>query len=159
VIAKRRVLFLCTGNSARSQIAEAVVNHFLGDRWEAHSAGTAPVGFVHPLAVEVLAEWGIAIASLRSKSVEELRGVAFDLVVTLCDDAAEQCPVWMGPGDCVHVGFPDPSRTRGQRTDRLMAFQDVRDRIREMVFPVLFRREGTTTQASAPEAVHARSVS
>ncbi len=89
---QRRVLFLCTGNSCRSQIAEAIVNARLGDRWHASSAGTAPAGFVHPLAVRVLGEIGIAHRG-QSKSVEVSRGTTFDLVVTVCDLAAETCPL------------------------------------------------------------------
>ena len=88
---KRKVLFLCTGNSCRSQIAEAIVNYRLGDRWEAVSAGTKPAGYVHPKVLEALTEIGIQHQG-RSKSVNEFRGVDFDLVVTVCDSAAEECP-------------------------------------------------------------------
>ncbi len=94
---KSRVLFLCTGNSCRSQMAEAIVNARLGDRWEAQSAGTKPTGFVHPKTIAVLFEIGIQHTG-RSKSVDEFRGQDFDLVVTVCDSAAEDCPVWLGKG-------------------------------------------------------------
>jgi arsenate reductase len=134
---KRRVLFLCTGNSARSQIAEGLVNHFLGDRWEAFSAGTHPTGYVHPLAVQAMAELGIDISGQRSKSVEEFRGQPFDVVITLCDSAAQECPVWLGPGRAVHMGFPDPARADGVMADRIDAFRQVRDAIREKVLHYL----------------------
>ena len=88
----QRVLFLCTGNSGRSQMAEAIVNARMGDTWQAFSAGTRPTGYVHPNAVRALAEIGIDITGARSKSADEFRGAAFDLVVTVCDDAAEELP-------------------------------------------------------------------
>jgi arsenate reductase len=93
---RRKILFLCTGNSARSQMAEGLVNHFLGDEWEAYSAGTAPAGYVHPLAVKAMAELGIDISAQRSKSVGEFRDAQFDLVITVCDQAAQNCPLWLG---------------------------------------------------------------
>ncbi len=106
---KLRVLILCTGNSARSQMAEALVNHLRGDEWEAFSAGTHPTGYVHPYAVQALNEIGIDISNARSKSVDEFRDEPFDLVVTVCDDAAEECPIWLGAGKRHHLGFPDPA--------------------------------------------------
>jgi len=99
---KKRVLFLCTSNSARSQMAEGLVNHFLGDRWEAFSAGTAPAGYVHPLAIQVMDELGIDISAQRSKPVDEFRGAEFDFVITLCDNAAQTCPLWLGSGRVKH---------------------------------------------------------
>src|SRR5690242_4764327 len=99
---KQRVLFLCTGNSARSQMAEAIVNARLGDRWEAFSAGTKPAGHVHPDAVAALHEIGIEHTGW-SKSVQEFQGQPFDLVVTVCDSAAEDCPVWLGMGQRAHL--------------------------------------------------------
>jgi len=107
---KRKVLFLCTGNSCRSQIAEAIVNAKLGKQWHAFSAGTQPAGYVHPKAIAVLAEIGIQHDG-RSKLSGEYRSVDFDLVVTVCDDAAENCPVWLGKGKRVHHGYPDPAKT------------------------------------------------
>jgi len=92
---KKRVLFLCTGNSARSQMAEGLVNHFLSTSWEAHSAGTKPAGYVHPLAVQALAELGIDSSAQWSKSTEKFRGMDFDVVITVCDQAAKNCPVWL----------------------------------------------------------------
>ncbi len=125
---KRHVLFLCTGNSARSQMAEAIVNARLGEQWEAVSAGTKPTGAVHPMAVSALREIGIQHAG-RSKSADEFRGADFDLVVTVCDSAAEECPVWLGKGKRVHHSFPDPAKT-----NNMDDFRRVRDDIdREIV--------------------------
>ncbi|MHB8088700.1 MAG: arsenate reductase ArsC, partial [Anaerolineaceae bacterium] len=103
---KRKVLFLCTGNSCRSQMAEAIVNARYGETWEAFSAGTQPAGYVHAKAIQVLNDIGIEHKG-TSKSTEQFREVSFDLVVTLCDDAAENCPVWLGKGKHVHLEFPD----------------------------------------------------
>jgi arsenate reductase len=128
---KRRVLFLCTGNSCRSQMAEAIVNARLGDQWEAFSAGTKPAGFVHPKALAVLAEIGIEHAG-RPKLADEFRGVPFDLVVTVCDSAAEECPLWLGKGQRMHHSFPDPAKT-----DDLKDFRAVRDAIEREIIPIL----------------------
>ena len=127
-INKARVLFLCTGNSCRSQMAEAIVNSVLGDRWEAFSAGSHPVGFVNPLAIKALSEIGIEHQG-RSKSIDEFHGLSFDLVVTLCDDAADECPVWLGKGRRVHVPFSDPAKVTGDETEIMAAFREVRDGI------------------------------
>jgi len=123
---KHKVLFLCTGNSCRSQLAEAIVNARMGDEWEAVSAGTYPSGYVHPNAVRVLREIGIEHQG-RSKSADEFRAVPFDLVVTVCDSAAEECPVWLGPGKRVHLGFPDPAKATGTDEEVLAVFRAVRD--------------------------------
>lgn len=137
----KRVLFLCTGNSARSQMAEGLVNHFLGDRWEAFSAGTEPSGYVHPLAERAMDELGIDISAQRSKSTDEFRGADFDLVITVCDDAARNCPVWLGRGKRTHFGFPDPAAVAGNEVERLEAFRQVRDGLRDQVFGILGRLE------------------
>lgn len=134
--ARGRVLFLCTGNSARSQIAESLVNHHLGEQWEAHSAGSTPAGYVHPLAVEALSEIGVSPSGLHSKSVDAFRGEHFDLVVTLCGDA-EQCPVWLGGGALVHMSFPDPAAAEGTRAERLEAFRRIRDALAREVLALL----------------------
>lgn len=118
---KKRVLFLCTGNSCRSQLAEAIVNARYGDTWQAFSAGTRPTGQVHPLALAALEEIGIRHTG-RSKSLDEFRGQDFDLIVTVCDSAAEACPVWLGKGKRLHHSFPDPAKT-GALDD----FRQVRD--------------------------------
>jgi arsenate reductase len=130
---KKKVLFLCTGNSCRSQMAEAIVNARLGDRWEAVSAGTKPEGTVHPMALAALAEVGIRHTG-RTKTADEFRGVDFDLVVTLCDSAAEECPIWLGKGKRIHHSFPDPAKAEGTDEDVMQIFRLVRDDIeREIV--------------------------
>jgi arsenate reductase (thioredoxin) len=139
--ATRKVLFLCTGNSCRSQMAEAIVNARLGDDWEACSAGTVPAGFVHPMAIRVLSEIGIAHSG-RSKHADAYRDVAFDLVVTVCDDAAEACPAWLGKGRRVHLGFPDPARVVGTEDEVLAAFRRVRDDIARRVPALLAENAG-----------------
>lgn len=134
---KRRVLFLCTGNSSRSQMAEGLVNAFLGDRYQAYSAGTAPAGHVHPLAVQVMRELGVDISRQRSKSAAEFRGMDLHLVVTVCDDAAQDCPVWLGKGVKVHLGFPDPAQVDGDDREQLLAFRNVRDQMQAQVLDYL----------------------
>ncbi len=133
---KKRVLFLCTGNSCRSQMAEALTNALFGDRWQAFSAGTRPAGFVHPKALQVLAEWGIHHQG-RSKPVDALAGMDFDLVVTVCDGAREECSVWLGRGRVLHRAFPDPAQATGTEEEVLAAFRRVRDEIRAMLEEVL----------------------
>jgi arsenate reductase len=128
----RNVLFLCTGNSCRSQIAEAIVNASLSDNWRAFSAGTVPAGYVHPKAIQVLEEIGITHEG-QSKSAEQFRDIDFDLVVTVCDDAAENCPVWLGKGGRIHLGFPDPAKAAGTDEEKLSAFRSVRDAIAQKV--------------------------
>ena len=119
----KRVLFLCTGNSCRSQMAEAIVNARMGGEWQAVSAGTKPAGYIHDKALEVLSEIGIQHTG-RSKRADEFQGVDFDLVVTVCDSAAEECPIWLGKGKRVHHSFPDPALT-----DTMDDFRKVRDDI------------------------------
>jgi arsenate reductase len=125
---RRKVLFLCTGNSCRSQMAAAIVNARLGEVWEAYSAGTQPAGYVHSLAIRALAEIRIQYQG-HSKHADEYRAVPFDLVVTVCDDAAENCPVWLGQGKRVHLGFPDPAKATGTEAEIMAAFRRVRDDI------------------------------
>lgn len=127
----KRVLFLCTGNSCRSQMAEAIVNARLGDSWQAVSAGTKPAGYVHPKALAALAEIGIQHTG-SSKRVDEFQGTNFDLVVTVCDSAAEECPVWLGKGRKVHHSFPDPALT-----DDMYDFRAVRDDIERVLVALL----------------------
>lgn len=129
---KRKVLFLCTGNSCRSQMAEAIVNAQMGNQWEAVSAGTKPAGYVHPKALAALAEIGIQHEG-RSKLTDEFRDVNFDLVITVCDDAAENCPVWLGKGKRVHLGFPDPAKAVGSEAQAMAIFRQVRDEIGRQV--------------------------
>lgn len=133
---KKKVLFLCSGNSCRSQLAEAIVNHHLGDEWDAVSAGTRPAGYVHPKSIQVLKEIGIHHEG-RSKGVDAFRQVEFDLVVTVCDPAAEECPVWLGPGRRVHKGYPDPAKARGDEEEILAVFRRVRDEMLEEIPKIL----------------------
>ena len=133
--AKYRVLVLCTGNSARSQMAEGLINAPLADRFVACSAGTRPAGYVHPQAIAALREIGIDISQQRSKSVEELRREPFDVVVTVCDDAAENCPVWLGRGQRVHIGFPDPAAAAPEQ--QAHQFRVVRDTIQQQLLGYL----------------------
>lgn len=128
----RKILFLCTGNSCRSQMAEAIVNARLGDQWEAVSAGTQPAGYVHPNALIVLKEIGIDHRGF-SKSAEQFRADSFDLVVTVCDDAADNCPVWLGRGKRIHLGFPDPARAQGSDEEVLAVFRAVRDEMLQKI--------------------------
>jgi arsenate reductase (thioredoxin) len=127
----RKVLFLCTGNSCRSQMAEAIVNA-RHPSWRAFSAGTRPTGYVHPMAVRVLHEIGIEHSGI-SKNVEQFRSDEFDLVVTVCDDANEECPVWLGKGKRVHESFKDPAKAEGTEEERLRVFRDVRDEMNEKI--------------------------
>ena len=127
-MSKKEILFLCTGNSCRSQLAEAIMNDRYSDIWQAYSAGTYPTGYVHHYAIEVLEEIGIHHMG-RSKSVDELKEVPFDLVVTVCDSAAEECPLWLGPGKRLHHNFPDPAKASGTDDEILAVFRRVRDDI------------------------------
>jgi thioredoxin type arsenate reductase len=119
-----RVLFVCTGNSARSQMAEAVLRELGGPRFEVFSAGTQPRG-IHPLTLRVLAEAGVSAAGLRSKSVDEFRGHQFAFVITVCDRARESCPVFPGAERSLHWGFDDPSDAEGSEEERLEVFRRV----------------------------------
>ncbi|MFP4395141.1 MAG: arsenate reductase ArsC [Anaerolineales bacterium] len=130
---QRKVLVLCTGNSARSQMSEGLINHLLGDQWTAYSAGTQPSGYVHPQAIEVMEELGIDISDQRSKSVAEFRHIDFDLVITVCDNAAKNCPTWLGDGEVKHIGFPDPAAVEGSPEEKRAAFRVIRDAIRRRV--------------------------
>jgi arsenate reductase len=134
---KKCVLFLCTGNSCRSHMAEGLTNHFLGDSWTAVSAGTEPAGYVHPMAIAALAELGIDISQHTSKTADEFRDTPLDLVITVCDDAAENCPLWLGQGKVKHISFPDPAKATGTDEEKMAVFRQVRDDIREQVLRYL----------------------
>lgn len=132
---KRKILFLCTGNSCRSQMAEGWARALRGNEFEAYSAGVEPHG-MNQRAVKVMAEAGVDISSHRSKHVDELRDVAFDYVVTVCDHANETCPLFPGKTAKVHVGFDDPPRlAKGAASDEeaLGHYRRVRDEIRRFV--------------------------
>ena len=126
---KKRVLILCTGNSARSQMAEGLLRHDAGDRFTVESAGTKP-STVRPEAIAVMKEVGIDIASHRSKHVDEFGGQDFDYVLTVCDNAKESCPVIFGKARLLHYSFTDPAAIEGTDEKRLGAFRKVRDELR-----------------------------
>jgi arsenate reductase len=133
---KQRVLILCTGNSVRSQMAEGLLRHLAAGEIEVSSAGTHPIG-VSPLAVEVMREIGIDISAHRSKSIVEFEGQQFDTVITVCDSAAKECPVFPGASQRLHWSTPDPGAVSGSPEERRQAFRDVRDalerRLREFL--------------------------
>ena len=134
---KTRALILCTGNSSRSQMAEAWVRERLGTKWEVASAGTVPAPAVHPLAVRVMAEVGIDLAGARPKPVTEMIGEPWDLVITVCDAARETCPVFPGAVAKLHLSFDDPARASGDEEQRLAVFRRVRDEIAARLLPAL----------------------
>ena len=125
---KKRVLIVCTGNSARSQMAEGLLRHVAGDRFEVESAGTI-ASFVRPQAVAVMAEIGIDISGHRSKSLDEFLDQPFEYVITVCDNADESCPAFPGKAKRIHWSFDDPAGTTGSDDDVLEVFRRVRDEI------------------------------
>jgi arsenate reductase len=144
----KTVLFLCTANSARSQMAEALVNHDMGDRFEALSAGTAPTT-PRPEAIKVLAELGIDHSRARSKSLDEFADRDFDFVITLCDGANETCPLFFGGVERAHLGFEDPAAVSGSEEEILAAFRRVRDDIRQTVEKYLLGADKTASGSGA----------
>jgi len=129
---KKKILFLCTGNSARSQLAEALMRHFRCDEFEVFSAGTDPKG-VQPKTIEVLREIGIDASSQRSKHIDELPIKEFDYIITLCDHAAQNCPVFFGKGVKMYYGFDDPAAAIGSDQEVLESFRKVRDQIKTFI--------------------------
>jgi len=127
---KQRILILCTGNSARSQMAEGLLRHDAGDRFEVFSAGTKP-GQVRPEAIAVMRELGIDISGHRSKHVDEFKAQPFDYVLTVCDSAKESCPVYSGHTNRLNRSFDDPAALQGSEPERLAVFRRVRDEIRD----------------------------
>ncbi len=128
-MAKKRVLILCTGNSARSQMAEGLLRHDAGDRFEVFSAGTKPTQ-VRPEAIAVMKEIGIDISGHRSKSVDEFAQDRFDYVLTVCDNAKESCPIFPGNTITIHRSFDDPAALHAGDAERLTLFRRVRDELR-----------------------------
>ncbi len=128
----RRVLFVCTHNSARSQMAEGLLRAYGGGRFDVASAGTDARG-VHPFAIQAMAEVGIDIGAHESKTIDRYLDEPFDLVITVCDDAAETCPVFPNAAERRHWSFPDPSAALGDEETRFAAFAEVRDAIRERI--------------------------
>lgn len=135
-MSKKRVLILCTGNSARSQMAEGLFRHEAGERYEVHSAGTKP-STVRSEAIAVMQEVGIDISSHRSKSVDEFAGQDFDLVITVCDNAKESCPVFPAKTQRLHWAFEDPAAVEGPEEHRKAAFRKVRDQIQARIVAFL----------------------
>lgn len=127
---KQTVLILCTGNSARSQMAEGLLRHDAGDRFEVFSAGVKPSS-VRPEAIAVMRELGIDLAGHRSKHVDEFAGQKFDYVLTVCDNARESCPIFPGATVMIHRNFTDPAAASGPEAERLALFRRVRDQIRQ----------------------------
>jgi arsenate reductase len=125
---RKRVLILCTGNSARSQMAEGLLHHLAGDRFEVESAGVSPTQ-VRSEAISAMRDIGIDISQHRSKSVDEFVRQEFDYVITVCDNANEQCPVFPGKTKRIHWSFEDPAAAQGDEQSRIAVFRSVRDQI------------------------------
>jgi arsenate reductase len=134
-----KVLFLCTENACRSQMAEGLVNHDLHGRVQAFSAGVRP-SRVNPRAIQVMAELGIDLSQQRSKPVADLKDEQFDLVVTVCDHAAAQCPMFPGNAEILHISFPDPAQATGTEEEIMATFRRVRDDLRRKLIPLLRER-------------------
>ncbi|HMR65561.1 MAG TPA: arsenate reductase ArsC [Anaerolineae bacterium] len=134
----KKVLILCTGNSCRSQMAEGLINARLGPEFEAFSAGTRPSGYVHPKAIAAMAEFGIDLSHNESKNLEQFRGRYFDYIITVCDSAKEDCPVWLEQaGTRTHIGFDDPAEATGTEAEIMAEFRRIRDEIADRVLTFL----------------------
>jgi arsenate reductase len=145
---KHRVLFVCTHNSARSQMAEAMLRAFAGDAFEAFSAGTEAAG-IRQEAIQVMSELGMDISAQRSKTIDEFRGQSFDWFITVCDEAQKNCPVLPGVREVAHWSIEDPSLASGTPEERLAAFRRARDLIRNRMR--LFILAGGRTELPAPQ--------
>jgi arsenate reductase len=133
VVTTQRVLFVCTGNSCRSHMAEGLLRHLGGGRFESFSAGAKPSGYVHPLAVKAMGELGIDISKQTSKSVSVFDGQVFDAVITVCDNAREACPHFAGAKRQLHWSFDDPAHAPGSDEEKMKVFHRVRDEIRARI--------------------------
>ncbi len=140
---KKKVLFICTHNSARSQMAEALLRVLYGERYEAYSAGTQP-SKINPYAIKVMAEIGIDISKHCSKSIEEFRNMKFDYVVTVCDHVKETCPFFPGGGKYFHKGFEDPSELKGEDIEIMIGFRRIRNEIKEWIEKTFGEKDGQT---------------
>jgi arsenate reductase len=129
----QRVLFLCTGNSCRSHMAEGLLRALGGDKFEAFSAGSKPTGYVHPLAIEAMRELNIDISRHASKSFAAFDGQMFDYFITVCDNAREACPAYPGAANQLHWSFDDPALASGTNEQKMTVFRRVRDEIRQHV--------------------------
>jgi len=136
---RKRVLFLCTGNSARSQMAEGFLRHIAGDKFEVFSAGVKPTQ-VNPLAIKVMAEVGVDISKHRSKSAMEFIGEKFDYVITVCDNAKQTCPVFPGKYEKIHWSLEDPAEAQGSEEEKLVVFHKIRDKIKENILDFIKRQ-------------------
>src|SRR5690242_1645529 len=139
---RKRVLILCTGNSARSQMAEGLLRDLAGDRFEVFSAGTKP-SHVRPEAIAAMRDLGIDISGHRSKSVDEFAQQPLDYVITVCDNARESCPVYPASVQRIHWGFEDPAAVTGSEEERMKAFRKIRDQIRARL--IEFTRDRAST--------------
>ncbi len=135
-MSKKRVLILCTGNSCRSQMAEGLINHFLGDKWEAYSAGTHP-SRLNPYAIRAMNDIGIDISNQQSEGVEKYLHQPLDLVITVCSDADQNCPVFPGNVARTHIGFDDPANVVGTDAEIMREFHRVRDEIQDRLLGYL----------------------
>ena len=126
------MLFVCTHNSARSQIAEGIVNCYYADKLDAYSSGSNPTS-INPYSVSVLSEIGVDISNNYSKGFDDLDGIAFDYIVTVCDEAKEKCPYFKGDGVKIHKSFNDPSACSGSDEEKVIFFRKVRDEIRDWI--------------------------
>ena len=135
-------------------MAEGLTNHFLGYLYQAYSAGVEPSGYIHPLAIRVMQEIGVDISQGVSKRPDVFRDIAFDLVITVCDDAAETCPVWLREGHVEHIGFYDPAKAEGTEEERLAVFRQVRDEIRDRALSYLeeFATQSETRSSPSPKS-------
>ncbi len=145
---KSRVLFLCTHNSARSQMAEGLLHHLAVDRFEAHSAGTEAT-HVRPLAIRAMEEVGVDITGQESKTLDRYLGEPFDYVITVCDEANEACPFFPGAKNRLHWSFEDPSRAGGSEDAQLAVFRSVRDEIRERIEQELVNKKQSRPSENA----------
>lgn len=142
------VLILCTGNSCRSQMAEVIWRELGGSSWEVASAGSAPAGFVHPLAIEVLRERGLPTDSLTSKAIDALPRQTFDVVVTVCDRAQQACPTFPAATRTLHWPFPDPADARGTPAEQKAVFRAVADQIQDAIAAYLSRSAKSSTNGA-----------
>lgn len=141
----KRVLILCTGNSCRSQMAEALWGSLGQGQWRSDSAGSQPTGFVHPLAIKVMQELDIDISTNTSKSLKQFQDEAFDLVVTVCDNAKDSCPVFPGAHETLHWPFDDPADATGTDDEEMAVFRRVREEIKEKIRSYLLSQENGGT--------------
>jgi arsenate reductase (thioredoxin) len=138
---KQRVLFLCTGNSCRSHMAEGWLRKLGGSDFDVFSAGSKPAGYVHPLAIEAMQEVGVDISRHHSKSLEEFIGQPFDYVITVCDNARDACPAFPGATNQLHWGFDDPAHAPGTDDEKRSVFRRVRDEIENRIRQFLSARK------------------